>query len=169
MKHLFTYLLIFLSCNATNAQDKTVIETSEITFFYHSHKVNGSLGGFTSDSHIDLDNPVNSTFQGAVATETLKTGNFLRDWSLKGGRYFDIDTYPEITFVSSVVSPTKDGFSVQGDLTIKDVTRPIAIAFKRDGRTLTGTTTLLSSDYGINVKKKPEENKVTVTMVFTLK
>jgi len=151
------------------AQQSATISSAEISFTYTSNNTKGSISGFSSSSTLDLDNPENSTFQGKVKTETLKTGNFLRDWSLKGSKYFDADTYSTISFKSSSVSATANGYTVKGDLTIKKTTKSISIKFVRNGKKLTGTATIYSSDYGIHVKKERTDNKVSVKMVFTLK
>ncbi|NHF60005.1 YceI family protein [Flavobacteriaceae bacterium TP-CH-4] len=169
MKSILLFLFILSAPLCGVAQNSGEIASSEITFVYLSNDVDGSVSGFTSDSRIDLENPSNSVFKGSVATETIKTGNFLRDWSIRGGKYFDVDTYPTMSFESTSVSADAEGWKVTGDLTIKKTTKPITINFTRNGNKLTGTTTLYSSDFGINVKKKKEDNKVKVTLVFQLK
>ncbi len=169
MKHGLLIVLAFLSMAWTMAQDNGEISTGEITFVFLSNNVDGSIAGFRSSSSIDLDDLSNSKFQGSVSTKTLKSGNFLRDWSLKGRKYFNVDDYPEIRFESTSVNPRDNGFSVLGNLTIKETTKPITIDFRHEGKQLIGTTTLFSSDYGIKVKKKREDNKVSVKMVFALK
>lgn len=51
-----------------------------------------------------------------------------RDQHLKSGDFFDAANYPEIKFVStSIVKKSEDEFAVTGDLTIKDVTKPITL------------------------------------------
>jgi len=144
------------------------IKSAEITFTFVNNDVDGSISGFKSSSNIDLEDLSNSTFEGSAAVETLKTGNFLRDWSLKGGKYFDADTYPQITFTSSEVVPDEKGFTVKGTLTIKDTSKPITIDFIKNGKQLTGTITLNSYDYDIKIKKNRDQNKVVVQMIFDL-
>lgn len=144
------------------------IKSAEITFNFESKDVDGSISGFSSESTIDLENPENSKLKGSVRVKTIKTGIFLRNWSLKGSRYFDEDDYPKIYFESTSVSETSDGFSVKGNVTIKNSDKPLTIIFKKNGNELIGTATLFSSDFGINIKKKREDNKVTIKMVFKL-
>ncbi|MDB4292866.1 YceI family protein [Maribacter sp.] len=167
-----TIPLLFLSLLwqiTVAAQATTTISSAEITFVYLSNDTDGSISGFSSSSTIDTENPSNSVFQGEVETKTIETGNFLRNWSLRGSKYFDADTFPKIKFASTSVAVTESGYEVKGKLTMKGVTKPITITFARNGKKLAGSTTLYSSDFGINVKKKKEDNKVAVTMVFTLK
>ncbi|MBT8184768.1 MAG: YceI family protein, partial [Eudoraea sp.] len=77
------------------------IRTAEITFEFVAKKVNGSIGDFSSVSMIDTGNLSASKFEGSVAVNSIKTGNFLRDWALKGKKYFDEDRHPRISFNST--------------------------------------------------------------------
>lgn len=163
------YFLLFLTATASSfSQTYSKISSADITFNFSNNDVDGSFSGFNSTSKIDLNNPSTATFEGSVEVETIKTGNFIRDWSLKGGKYFDADEYPKITFKSTEVRATNAGLKVKGILTIKGTAKPITIDFTKKDKKLIGTTTLFSSDYGINVKKKPEQNKVLVRLAFEL-
>lgn len=163
---IFLFLLC-LSPLALSGQG-TTIKSGTITFNFVSKDVDGHISGFDSSSSIDLDTPENSKFKGSVSVKTIRTGIFLRDWSLKGGKYFDEDEYPKIYFESSAISSTSDGFTVKGTLTIKGNDKLVQFDFKKNGQQLIGTTTLFSSDFGIAIKKKREDNKVIVKMVFDL-
>ncbi|MEO1010035.1 MAG: YceI family protein [Bacteroidota bacterium] len=165
-KRIFTFFL--LACFSLNGLAQTSIQSAEITFVFVSKKVEGSISGFKSTSIIDLENLSNSRFSGSVTVETLKTGNFLRDWSLKSGKYFNADDHPVITFHGSSVSATDIGFTVMGMLTIKGKENPITIDFTQKENKLLGTATLFSSDFGIDIKKKREDNKVEVRLEFLL-
>lgn len=163
-------LLFFLLCLSPLMilGQGTSIKSAEITFNFVNKDVDGHISGFDSSSSIDFENPENSKFKGSVAVKTIKTGIFLRDWSLKGGKYFDEDEHPKIYFESTDVSKTSDGFSVKGKLTIKSVEKAITMDFKLTGNQLIGTATLFSSDFGINIKKEREDNKVLVKLVLGL-
>ncbi len=169
MKKIVILLLVVAFHKVLPAQNTNLIKDAKITFSFLSNEVDGSVSGFSSSSVIDLKEPGNTVLKGSVATETLKTGNFLRDWSLKGGKYFDTETYPKISFQSTSVEATDSGFDVEGKLTIKKTTLPIRISFIKTGTNLTGKTTINAYDYGIKVKKKKEDNLVAVQFVFNLK
>lgn len=169
MKEYFPLLAALLFVAQAFTQNTTSISTAEISFVYLSSKVDGTLKGFKSASTIDLEYVTDSKIEGSVATETIKTGNFLRDWSLRGGSHFDVDNFPNITFKGGKVTATPSGFSVIGNLTIKDISKPITLLFIREGNKLIGTTSLNTSDFGLPIKKKREDNKVDVKMVFVLK
>lgn len=168
MKYILV-LLILSSQHFIFAQD-TTIKSSEISFTFVSEEVNGTLSGFESSSTIDLNDIENSKFKGSVNVESIDTGNSVRNWSLRRGKYFDANDYPKITFESSSILATEKGFTVKGQLTIKTTTKPITINFTKTDTSITGTTTLFSSDYGITISKKgKEKNKVDVKFVFQLK
>ena len=157
---------LLLSVFVINAQKN--ISLAEVEFEFVSKGVDGRISGFESSSFIDLNDLSNSTFEGSVAVKTIKTGIFLRDWSLKGGKYFDQDSYPRIQFKSTSVEKKEDLLLVTGNLTIKGVTKSITITFSQTGNSLLGQTSLYSSDYGINIKKQRADNKVEVSFKFTL-
>jgi polyisoprenoid-binding protein YceI len=162
-------LLLFLYLSPlTIFGQGTTIKSGEISFHFISKDVDGHISGFDSDSTVDLENLENSKFKGSVAVKSIRTGIFLRDWSLKGGKYFDEDEFPRIYFESSSVTLSPDGFTVKGMLTIKNNEKLVTINFENNNGQLIGTTTLFTSDFGITIKKKREDNKVVVKMVFDL-
>jgi len=170
MNQKLLVFFIFLNCAfGLTAQQTATISSAEISFTFVSKNVEGTISGFESSSAIHLDALEDSKFKGSVAVETIKTGNFLRDWSLKSGKYFDADTHPQLTFESTDVTKTNDGYSVKGELTIKGTSKAITIDFKRNDNQLIGTTTLFSSDFGIEIKNDREDNEVYVKFVLSLK
>lgn len=167
---MFFIVLLIVVQSEVLAQQNTLITAGTINFTFVDKDVNGSINGFSSNSKIDLEKPENSYFEGYVTTETIKTGNFLRDWSLKGQSYFDVDQFPKITFKSTKVTTSEKAIIVDGKLTIKDITKTIAIQFTKEGNILRGSTNLFSSDFDITILKKGREsNKVLVKFELELK
>ncbi len=159
--------LLFLSFSPTK-QDTKKIESAQVSFEFVSKKVKGSLEGFKSQSSIDLENLENSYFKGSVDAKTIDTNNGLRNWSLRSGKYFDVDNYPRLTFESSRVTMENGQLKVKGTLRIKGIEKEVVMSFKRNGQQLVGTTSVNAMDYGIKIKKKREENLVKVKMVFDI-
>ena len=75
---------------------------------------------------LDETDPTASSGSFTVMAASLTTGVEQRDAHLRSGDFFDAEAYPRITFSSTKVEP-KGGerFRVSGDLTIRDVTRPV--------------------------------------------
>ncbi len=166
MKNLFLSTLIIFTALASNAQSSTDVSSAEVKFVFVNNDVEGTLTGFNSSSSIDLENLENSKFKGSVKAETISTGNSIRNWSLRRSKYFDADTYPKITFESTSIKSEGNTYEVKGNLTIKDVTREITFKFSKDGKNLTGKSTIYSSDYGIEIKNKREQNRVDITITL---
>jgi polyisoprenoid-binding protein YceI len=75
---------------------------------------------------------------GSSATATIRTASIDtrsadRDAHLRSADFFDTDTYPEITFTSTGVRQDGERYLVDGDLTIKDVTRPVTLEAEYNG------------------------------------
>ncbi len=97
--------------------------------------VRGSFGDFTGTAHLDVADPAASSVSLRIRTASIDTGTADRDAHLRSADFLDVETYPEIVFVSTDVEQIEDDvYTVTGDLTIRDVTRPISVDF-----TLTGS------------------------------
>ena len=155
---------LFLLPTISLGQGKLVLK--EINFEFQYKDVEGTVADFRSSSEVNMENISDSYFEGSVGVSSLKTGNFLRDWAIKGRKYFNEDEYPRIEFRSTNVSETDEGFKVEGLLTMKDTTKPLVIYFKRTGEGISGTAELFTSDFDISIKKEREENKVLINLEF---
>ncbi len=85
--------------------------------------VTGQINSFTSEINSGNDefNPANVTFKADIAT--IDTNNDQRDNHLKSADFFDVENFPHITFQANNYDATSGKLS--GDLTIKDVTKPV--------------------------------------------
>jgi polyisoprenoid-binding protein YceI len=68
-----------------------------------------------------------------IQTESINTSVAPRDTHLKSPDFFDAAKYPEIKFESSKVRKVGEGYVADGNLTIKDVTKPVSIPFEVHG------------------------------------
>jgi polyisoprenoid-binding protein YceI len=68
-----------------------------------------------------------------IGTASIDTRNEQRDGHLRSGDFFDTDTYPTLRFVSTRAERSDDGWKVTGDLTIKDVTKPVVLTVTEEG------------------------------------
>jgi polyisoprenoid-binding protein YceI len=76
------------------------------------------------------------SIEGTVDTSSLTTFDERRDGHLKSPDFFDAERHPELRFVSSRVVLTDDELVVEGDITIRGVTRPIELRGRFTGATL---------------------------------
>ncbi len=68
-----------------------------------------------------------------VATASLSTGFDARDQHLRSADFFDAETHPWIVARVRRVEPKGDRYSVTADVTIRDVTRPVAFDAELNG------------------------------------
>ena len=66
-------------------------------------KVRGSFNEFDGSGYFDAENPAASHLQLTIQAASIDTRNADRDAHLRSNDFFDMDTYPEITFASTAV------------------------------------------------------------------
>ena len=70
-----------------------------------------------------------------VDIASLSTRNDQRDTHLRSADFFDVEKFPFMTFeVTGIVKVDEDNYKLRGNLTIKDVTRPIELTGTIEGR-----------------------------------
>lgn len=96
-------------------------------------KVRGRFTDF--DGHIVIgDSPEDSSVEVTISTASVDSSDEKRDGHLRSPDFLDVENYPAITFRSTKVDIGRDGKAkVTGDLTIKDVTRPVTLDVEFDG------------------------------------
>jgi polyisoprenoid-binding protein YceI len=108
---------------------KVDLDRSTIEFLARHLLVTTVRGRFESfEGFIDINeaDPQASHAEGSADLASVQTGISLRDNSLKGKGRFYVERYPKMTFRSTRIGPFQDGrFDVEGDLTIKDITKPV--------------------------------------------
>lgn len=77
--------------------------------------------------------PEDQSISLTIDAASLDTDNRKRDRQLRGRKFFDVDTYPTITFVSKGFEGDQSGGVIKGDLTIRDITKEVAFEVKRVG------------------------------------
>ena len=96
-------------------------------------KVRGHFDQFEGNAHVDTTTPANSSVTVTIQAASVTTGNEQRDGHLKTPDFFDIATYPQITFVSTNVERDGSEWAVTGDLTINGVTKAVTVPFEETG------------------------------------
>ncbi|QLD11075.1 YceI family protein [Microbacterium oleivorans] len=79
------------------------------------------------------ENPLELTLDAKVDVASINTKDEGRDNHLRSADFFDVEQYPNITFVSTGVRQQGGDFLVDGDLTIKDVTKPVTFTVEFGG------------------------------------
>jgi polyisoprenoid-binding protein YceI len=90
--------------------------------------VRGKFGIASGSVQLDPENPTASTGSFTIAAASLNTGVEQRDGHLRSVDFFDVEKFPEITFVSTAVTPRGgNDYAVTGDLTVRGITRPVTL------------------------------------------
>ncbi|WP_193103451.1 YceI family protein [Brachybacterium sp. FME24] len=110
----------------------------------------------------------NLSFETTLMTSSVNTSNSDRDNHLRSGDFFDTENFPEITFVSTEVK----GETLVGDLTIRDVTKPVELDFAYEGSAtdpfgtyragFTGATKISRKEFGLTWNAALEAGGVLV-------
>jgi polyisoprenoid-binding protein YceI len=98
-------------------------------------KVRGRFTHVEGTIHV-ADNPGDSWVEVKIDAAGVESGDEQRDAHLRSPDFFDVEGYPEITFRSSRLEGESPGhFRVHGDLTVRDVTRPVTLDVEYAGVT----------------------------------
>ena len=135
-------------------------------------KVRGSFNDFTAEISIGED-PLDSTLSAVVQMASIDTGNGDRDGHLRTNDFFAIDEFPTMSLVSTGFVDNGGGsYTMNADLTIKGVTKPVAFDLEFDGvgqdpwgNTKAGfsaTATINRKDFGIEWNAPLETGGVLV-------
>jgi polyisoprenoid-binding protein YceI len=96
-------------------------------------KVRGHFSEFSGAIEL-AERPEESTAELVIGASSIDTGNEDRDKHLRSPDFLDVERFQEIRFKSTKVElPGGSGITVTGDLTIRDVTRPIVLDVEFSG------------------------------------
>ena len=89
--------------------------------------IRGQFRKFTTEVDFNEDHPEQSSVVAHIDASSIETGMEARDAHLKSADFFDVETYPELTFRSTSIEASGDGYKVNGELTIHGETRPVTL------------------------------------------
>jgi polyisoprenoid-binding protein YceI len=114
--------------------------------------VEGRFKDFTGTIHYDEKDVTKSSVEFTAKVESIDTGVAARDKHLRTADFFEVEKFPEMSFKStSVERKGKNNYVLHGDLTLKGVTKPVALPF-----TITGAIKDSGGNtrFGINAQTK---------------
>lgn len=95
-------------------------------------KVRGHFDEFDGTVTI-ADDLSDSAIEVRIDASSITTGAADRDEHLRSGDFLDLANYPQLKFASTEISQNGTDFEITGDLTIRDVTKPITLEASYDG------------------------------------
>jgi polyisoprenoid-binding protein YceI len=129
--------------------------------------------------HIDESQPANSWVEAEVDVATVDTQNEQRDAHLRAADFFEVDTYPTITFKSTKVEAVSgQEYRVTGDFTLHGVTKSVTFDVEYGGQShiagagprvgLTATTKINRKDFGLSFGAIIEAGQVALGEIVTI-
>ncbi|MCX4627356.1 MULTISPECIES: YceI family protein [unclassified Streptomyces] len=136
--------------------------------------VRGSFTDYAGTLQLDGSDPARSAASLEVKVASVDTGIADRDGHLRSGDFFDTETFPLMTFRSTQAAQLGgDKYRITGELTIKDVTRPLSIDLEFNGSAtdvygnervgFEGAAEILRSDWGLTWNAALEAGGVMVS------
>ncbi|MCW1824626.1 hypothetical protein A5731_28660 [Mycolicibacterium conceptionense] len=141
-------------------------------------KVRGSFETFSGDVVVAEDGT--PSVSATIDVTSIDTRNEQRDAHVRSADFFDAENYPTATFVSTGVRPAGDDYIVDGDFTLKGVTKPVSLKLEFNGVNpgmgqgpvagFEASVVLNRKDFGIDIDMPLETggtvvgDKVTITL-----
>ncbi|MFA5606738.1 MAG: YceI family protein [Leucobacter sp.] len=95
-------------------------------------KVKGKFEEFDA-TFITAENPLDSSVTASAEVASINTNEKNRDGHLRTGDFFAAEEFPQLTFVSTAVREEGGDFKVDGDLTMRGVTKRVTFDFDLGG------------------------------------
>ncbi len=171
MKHVAVVVLFFAVIAPGVLNSQTVWKNdkahSQVRFSV-THMLVSEVTGSFKDFDVTVTQPSDKDFSGGAVDAVIKstsisTDNEMRDNHLRSDDFFNVEKYPEIRFKSTKFEKTgEDTYAITGDLTIRDITKPVVLDAKMLGTVeafggkhvgFKATTTVNRFDYNVKWDK----------------
>jgi polyisoprenoid-binding protein YceI len=131
-------------------------DDSSVTFYVKaSVKLVGTFKKWDSTLTFTSTDPTTGALDIKIQADSVSTGSDMKDGKLKSKEFFDVQHDPLITFKSTKIVPTgPNTYDVQGDFTIRGVTKPETLQLTVSGQgtgsgEIKGTMAFDRKDYGM--------------------
>jgi len=183
MKRLLAALPLLVAGIAHADSVEWKLDTSHTKIgFSVSHLVVSSVEGRFKEASakVQLDDADLSKSEVAVEINaaSIDTDEAKRDEHLRGADFFDVKRFPKLTFKSTKIAKAGSGYKLTGNLTIRDVTKPVTLdatlsapiktPWGNQARAAKLTGKLKRSDFGLKWNKALEAGGVVVGEEVTL-
>jgi polyisoprenoid-binding protein YceI len=141
--------------------------------------VRGRFGHVSGTVVTEGDDLAGAAVDVTIDPASLDTREAQRDTHLRSADFFDVERFPAITFKSRRVAEARgDAFTLIGDLTIRGITREVALSVESHGRAadpwggqragFSATTRIKRSDFGLTWNQTLEAGGVLVGDEITI-
>jgi polyisoprenoid-binding protein YceI len=135
---------------------------SEVSFTVRHMMVSKVRGRFDKfeGTIVTTEDPLGSTVTATVDLNSINTAQEQRDAHIRSADFFEVEKYPEMTFTSTGIKEAEEGLVLEGDLTLKGVTKAVAFNLEVNGVGpdayggtrigFSATTQINRKDYGVD-------------------
>ena len=95
-------------------------------------KVRGRFNTFSGEL-VTADDPTKSSVTAEIDLSSIDTGQEQRDAHIKSADFFEVETYPTMTYKSTGIRVEDGEYVLDGDLTLKGVTRSVPLRLELNG------------------------------------
>jgi polyisoprenoid-binding protein YceI len=108
---------------------------SEVGFSVRHMMVSKVRGRFTNFSGqlVTAEDPTASSVTAEIDLKSINTGNEQRDEHIRSADFFEVETYPTMTYRSTGIRVVDGEYILDGDLTLKGVTRSVPLHLELNG------------------------------------
>ena len=140
-------------------------------------KVRGKFRAF-SGTLVTAENPLESSVTAEIDLNSIDTGQEQRDNHIRSADFFEAETYPTMTYQSAGLRRDGDDYVLEGQLTLKGVTRDVPLKLEVNGfgpdayggtrAGFTATGEINRRDFGVNFAAVMETGGAVVSDKVTL-
>jgi polyisoprenoid-binding protein YceI len=148
---------------------------SEVGFVARHLMVSKVRGRFTqfSGELVTAENLLQSSVTATIDLTSIQTGNEQRDQHIRSADFFEVDKYKTMTYRSTGLRAEGDHYILDGELTLKDVTKEVPLTVELNGfgpdpyggtrAGFTATAEINRRDFGVNFNAPMETGGVVVS------
>lgn len=177
-RSLFALACLLAAASFADAQTWNIDSAHSAAHFAVRHMmvstVRGDMGKVTGTVTFDPKQPAAGSVEATIDVTGIDTRDAKRDAHLKTADFFDVATYPTITFKSKTLTPVAGGgFKMTGDLTMHGVTKEVVLDVEplrpeviQGGNSRTGTTAtgkINRQDFGVKWSRALDGGGVVVS------
>jgi polyisoprenoid-binding protein YceI len=140
-------------------------------------KVKGNFARFSGEL-VTADNVLDSSVTADIELDSIDTRNEQRDGHIRSADFFDVENFPTMTYRSTGIRQDGGDFIVDGDLTLRGVTKNVPLRLEINGfgpdayggtrAGFTATTEINRTDFGVNWNGAIEAGGVVVSEKVTI-
>jgi polyisoprenoid-binding protein YceI len=164
----FIFIYLFLGNLNVQAEIKSSHQSGSVTFSgqHAGMKFDGKFERWQAS--LNLPPQSNPNIIATFYMSSAKTGDSIYDSTLPEFDWFNVENHALGNFVSTEIEMTEEGYQVLGDLTIKNITKPVSFMLKDSQDQLSTSFGINRLDYKIGWESDPDAEWVSKTIFISM-